>query len=99
MNDYRARKLQMQQEQRELDTLTQLVKKYISDDNVEEYVEFIFEELDYQRMTLGQIIDTLQDFVICSQCGEITQQDYMVNTDESVGGGYGDVCDWCWGNK
>ena len=99
MNDYRARKLQMQQEQRELDTLTQLVKKYISDDNVEEYVEFIFEELDYKRMTLGQIIDTLQDFVICSQCGEITQQDYMVNTDESVGGGYGDVCDWCWGNK
>jgi rubrerythrin len=99
MNDYRAEELQAQQEEREFKLLTALIAREYSQSDAEEYAKFVMYNWHYQSMTFREILDSLNEYEVCSQCGEVTEQDYMVDTDESVGGGYGDVCEWCWGNK
>ena len=99
MNDYRAEELQAQQEQRDKQLLTALIAQQVGQSDAEIYVEFVMDNWHYQSMTFREILYGLDDYEICSQCREVTEKDFMVDTDESVGGGYGEVCDWCWGNK
>jgi hypothetical protein len=99
MNDYRAEELQAQQEQRDKQLLTALIAQHVGRSDAEIYVEFVMDNWHYQSMSFKEILMGLDDYEICSQCREVTEKDFMVDTDESVGGGYGEVCDYCWGNK
>jgi len=61
-------------------------------------VEYVFEVMDYRSMKFQDIINELQDIEVCHICGEASPSEYMVDTEGAVDGGYGHVCDWCYGN-
>lgn len=61
-------------------------------------VEYVFEVLDYRKLTFEQIIDELQDIAVCSVCGEGTHVDFMADTEGQADTGDEPICDWCMGN-
>jgi hypothetical protein len=75
-----------------------LVARTFEDKKVDALTEYVFEVMDYRKLTFSQIIDELQDVDVCEVCGEGTDKSFMVDTEGTVNGGYGNVCDYCYGN-
>lgn len=78
--------------------ITSLVARTFGDGDANALTQFVFEVLDYRKMTFSAIIDELQNVRVCEQCGEATYEQYMVDTEGAVNGGIGLVCDYCYGN-
>lgn len=75
-----------------------LVAKTFHDEDVDALTQFVFEVLDYKKMKFSEIINELQDVRVCHSCGEATYEEFMVDTEGLPNGGYGVVCDYCYGN-
>jgi UDP-galactopyranose mutase len=77
--------------------ITRLVKVHYGE-NSDALVEYVFEVLDYRKLTFEQIINELQDVRVCSVCGEATHIDFMADTEGQADTSDEQMCDWCMGN-
>lgn len=75
-----------------------LVTQTFGEQDAKALTEFVFEVLDYRKMTFAAIINELENVRICESCGEATYEEFMVDTEGLVNGGYGIVCDYCYEN-
>lgn len=75
-----------------------LVARHFDEKDVDALTQFVFEVLSYKKMKFSEIIDELRNVQVCHSCGEATYEEFMIDTEGLPNGGYGTVCDYCYGN-
>lgn len=75
-----------------------LIIMHFGEEKADALLTFVVEVLSYRDMPFSKIIDELHNVDICESCGEATYWDFLVDTEGLPNGGYGVVCDYCYGN-